>query len=369
LTAGRILECLVGLALVAWILADIFLSVILPRAAATRWRLSAQVSRRVWRLWRWYALRISDELRRENFMGAYAPLILVVFLILWVGMLVVGFGFILYGLRGELRPEPETLGDALYFAGTSLLTIGYGDIVPARGMARVVAVLAGASGFAVVAVVTSFLFQIFAAFQAREVFVVVLGSRAGAPPSGVTLLETYGELGARNELDSVFKDGEIWVASLLNTHIAYPVLAYFRSEHDYESWIGALGTLLDASTLVLTVVENLPRAQATFTNDLCRHATHDLSDYFGLEEVRDVGVERQEFETARDRLRAAGYVVREGDAPWEHFAGVRRTYAGPLNAMARFWRVPPAQWIGDRSLLAEHAALTADPSVPELTKA
>ncbi len=96
---------------------------------------------------------------------------------------------------------------------------------------------------------------------------------------------------------------------------------------------------------------------------------HDLSDYFGLEEVRDVGVERQEFETARDRLRAAGYVVREGDAPWEHFAGVRRTYAGPLNAMARFWRVPPAQWIGDRSLLAEHAALTEEPAAPELTKA
>jgi len=108
---------------------------------------------------------------------------LVVFLIVWVAGLVFGYGLLFDALADQVRPRPG-FGAALYFAGTSLLTIGYGEFVPLTGAARFLALAAGASGFGTVAVVTAFLFSLFGAFSRREVFVILFGARAGAPPSG-----------------------------------------------------------------------------------------------------------------------------------------------------------------------------------------
>src|SRR5262249_31001105 len=149
-----------------------------------------------------------DSERRENFLGTYAPFVLIAYLVIWVTGLIFGYGLILHSLHG-LRP-PEQFWGSIYFAGTSLLTIGYGDIVPATAPEKFVAILTGASGFATVAVVTAFLFLLFGAFQERENFVVTFGTRAGAPPSGVTLLETYSRLGMINDLGAIFEDGQRW---------------------------------------------------------------------------------------------------------------------------------------------------------------
>ncbi len=349
-TLLRIFEIVVGVVIVVAVLNDVFQSVIVPRAVGRRFRVSANVSGPSWRFWRWYALRIIDTERRENFLGTYAPLILVVFLIVWVAGLTFGYGLIFYALREEVRPSPD-IGAAMYFAGTSLLTIGYGDFAPTSGAARFLALAAGASGLGTVAVVTAFLFSVFGAFGRRELFVVSFGARAGAPPSGVTLLETYANLEMRAALPAIFEDGQRWAADVLESHLAYPILAYFRSSHDYESWVGALGALLDASTLVLTTVREESFGQARLMNDMGRHLAHDLVGYFGLRAHSAIGVERAEFEAARERLREAGFDVADSDTAWEAFSRLRRFYAAPLDAMTRYWRIPPAQWVGDRSLL------------------
>ncbi|MDQ2909131.1 MAG: potassium channel family protein [Candidatus Eremiobacteraeota bacterium] len=349
-TLLRIIEIVVGILIVVAVLNDVFQSVIVPRAVGRRFRVSANVSIHSWRFWRWYALRIDDTERRENFLGTYAPLILVVFLIVWVAGLTFGYGIIFYALRADVRPQPD-LGSAMYFAGTSLLTIGYGDFAATSGATRFLALAAGASGLGTVAVTTAFLFSVFGAFGRREVFVVSFGARAGAPPSGVTLLETYATLGMRADLSTIFEEGQRWAADVLESHLAFPILAYFRSSHDYESWVGALGALLDASTLVLTTVRERSFGHARLMNDMGRHLTHDLVGYFGLRVHDAVGVERSEFEAARERLRQAGFDVVDADTAWAAFSRLRRFYAAPLDAMARYWRIPPAQWVGDRSLL------------------
>jgi hypothetical protein len=150
-------------------------------------------------------------------------------------------------------------------------------------------------------------------------------------------------------------EGQVWAAEVLDTHLAYPILAYFRSSHVEISWLGALGALLDAATLVVTTVDKIADGQARLMHEIGMHLTDDLSDYFGLPHEDSILVEHQEFEQARQRLAAAGFELREGSDAWAAFSTLRRQYAAPLNAMARYWAIAPAQWIGDRSSVSSRA--------------
>jgi hypothetical protein len=300
---------------------------------------------------------MQSDARREGLFGTFAPLLLITLLIFWIVALIFGFGLIFFALRGELKPEPDTLWMAIYYAGTSLLTLGYGDIVAQHGLARAISLTAAALGLGTFAIVTAFLFSIFAAFQRREAFIVTMRERTGAPPSGVDFLARHVELEMLDDLGATFGRAEAWIADIMETHLAYPVLAYFRSTHDYQSWVGTIGAFLDASTLVITTVDVGHVGPAKMLGRLGRHLVNDYTQYYGF--AQDLtgapGIERAEFDQVYERLAAKGLRMREIETAWTEFAALRGSYALPLNAMASYWRIPPALWIGDRSIISIHA--------------
>lgn len=346
-----ILSVVAGVAIVLAVLNDIFQSVVVPRAVGRRWRLSFLVWRGLWRLWpiaawKFYA---ADDEKREDFLAVFAPFTLVLLLLVWAAGIIFGYGLVFWGLRGGLAPPVHSLGQALYFSGTSALTIGFGDVVGRTAGTRFFSILAAISGFSTFSIVTAYLFLLFAAFQTREAFVVTVGARAGTPPSGVNFLCIAGYSETRDDIARLMIDAQRWAAQLMESHLAYPVLAFFRSSHDYESWVGTLGTLLDAATLLMTTVDGARNGQSRLFFNLGRHATHDLSSYFRLTGAQgDPGIERAEFDRACDRLESAGYALHERDEAWKRFSELRSAYAGHLNAMAAFFDIPPLQWVGDR---------------------
>lgn len=351
--ALQVLAGLVGLALVVVTLADVFQSVVVPRSVGWRYRPSALLSRNGWRYWREGCLRIGDAEKREDTLAMFAPFLLTAFLATWVGLLIAGYGLLFWALRDGLSPHP-TLGGCLYFAGATLTTIGYGEVVPVWGIDRFIAIFAAASGLGVVAVVTTFLFQTFGAFQKREAFVVTISERTGAPPSGLEFVIRHAKLGLVHDIGPILRESQQWISEVLETHLAYPVLTYFRSSHDDESWVGTLGALLDASTLLVTTVELDHRGQATLTLRAGAHLVRDFSSFFRLPEGDAAGVEYDEFATAYRTLRELGIPLRPLEDAWPDFTAKRATYAVPLDAMARWWRIPPARWIGDRSRVRLH---------------
>jgi hypothetical protein len=167
---ANLLEVASGLFLIAVALRDVFQGVIVPRAENTVLRISRYLMRGLWHIWP----RLGDMLygrhprRREDFLANFAPFELITVLVVWVVMLIVGWGLFFYGIHDQLRPSTVNFDAALYYAGASLFTIGYGDIVAVTPFARVMSLLAAASGLGTVAVVTSFLFSIFGNFQNRE---------------------------------------------------------------------------------------------------------------------------------------------------------------------------------------------------------
>lgn len=358
-------ELVAGLGLVVGVLYDVFESVMVPRRTDTKWRLAPPVIDLLWPLWRRYGLRLSPAWRREDFLGTFAPFTIMLVLVIWAVALVVGYALAFHALADQFEPRPADFMTAVYAAGTAFLTIGFGDVVPLGTAARMMALLAGASGLALVALVISLAFNLYESFARREVLVLLLDSRAGVPPSGVTLLETYGQQQLLGQLASLFGQYESWAAELLDSHLAYPVLPYFRSSHDGQSWASALGAVLDAATLLVTAVEEPPgggssdlhsaRAAAGMMYQLGCHALVDLTQGRLIEKHREFidrpGVERAEFEAACQRLSQAGYRAPGGDAAWQAFVERRSVYATRLNTLARYLASPPTQWIGDRTLL------------------
>ena len=349
-------ETAVGVVLIAWVLYDVFNTVILPRPSPARYRPAGLLTRWSWRIWRRYADASKTADRRERRLGIFAPAIVMVLLLLWIALLITGFGLVMHSLAGDIEPPLPDIGTSFYFAAVSLLTIGYGDFVPVAAAARVAAIAAGTVGLGIVALTITYLFSLYQSFQKRELQVVTLDARAGAPPSGTALLVTCAAFDDDAvELEGIFEEWERWSAEVLESHLAYPILMFFRSTHDHESWVSAIGAVLDATTLLLTTVEGGPRGQATATRGIGAHLVEDIGRFFRFitgDRPIDVGamIERVEYDDARERLKVAGYVLKpDANVAWAEFAKLRAEYAGTLNALARYLDVPPAQWIGDRS--------------------
>ena len=263
---------------------------------------------------------------------------------MWIWFLVFGYGLIFYGLRDSLSPPDLPLTGALYFAGTTLLTIGFGDVVPKAADARALAIVTGATGFAVVGLVTAYIFLVFGAFQRREAFILEMSALAGSPPSGVEIIETSVRFGMTAGLPTVFLRARSWSADLLETHLAYPILAFFRSNHRADSWIGTLGAVLDAATILISVDEG-HHGQAQLLYRLGRHMVEDMNEFFGLPTPRANEIERAEFDRVYRQLASSGYKVVDGEQAWKRFSELRSFYVDPLETLARFWHIPSARWL------------------------
>jgi len=334
-------------------IADLFQSVIVPRTVGSGRRPSTLFARYGWRAWRGACLRITDAERREDTLAIFAPALIMSLLAFWAVAQIIGFGLIFWALRAGLKPHPD-LGAAIYYAGASLLTIGYGDIVAQSGVVRALSLAAGASGLGTFAIVTTYLFQTFGAFQRREAFVVAVSERTGAPPSGLEFVIRHHKLGMFDDVGTILRESQRWIAEVMETHLAYPVLTYFRSSHDDESWVGTLGALLDASTLILTTLDVDHRGNAEMTLRTGTHLVRDFTGFFRLPTGEEAGVQYDEFVQSYQSMRQLGMRLRPLEDAWPAFSAKRATYAVPLEAMARWWRIPPARWIGDRSRVRTH---------------
>jgi hypothetical protein len=357
----------IGTALVAVVLYDVFETVVVPRRSGQWFRVAPHIARLLWPLWRQIGWRLRPAWRREDFLATFAPFLTILLLMIWGAALVFGFGLLLHALGDQVAPPLTDYGTAFYVAGTALFTIGFGDYVPLGGAARAVSLVAGAAGLAVVALVISLIFNLYSSFARREVLVLLLDARAGVPPSGVVLLETYGRRQIIDELPAMFVRYEIWTAEMLDSHLAYPVLPFFRSSHDGQSWISALGAVLDAATLLLNVVDRRwlatetagPNclAAAEMMYSVGCHAMVDLTHGRVVKRQiaaieRQAGIEREEFDEACRRLNAAGFQTLASEACWASFVEHRSVYAVRLNLMASYFSSPPTLWIGDRTMLA-----------------
>ena len=349
----RMAEAALGIAILAVAFYDVFQSVVLPRPSIGKLRLAPWILRPLWAVWKWLGTRDSRIDIRENWLGTFGPVALLALLAFWSLSSILGYALIIDSIPQEIEPPPQDFWTSLYFSASTLLPLSYGEILPIGPLARLVIIAESATGVGLIALVISLLFSLYGSFQRREELVVTLDALAGAPPAGLQVLETVASHRMPDELRATFDDWRRWSAAVLESHLAYPILVYFRSSHDNEAWLNSFGAVMDAATLVLSTVvsEDATEGHARLMFKIGNHLVEDLAWYFRFKNASVPIVEREEFDDARNRLIKAGYRCQEADVAWKEFVVLRSMYASVLNQLAGRLAIMPAKWIGDRSYL------------------
>jgi Ion channel len=268
-----------GLLIISGILLEAFETIVLPRRVTRRFRLTRLYYLTLWRPWRKLAHLVKSPRSREGFLSYFGPLSLLGLFALWAAMLIMGFGMLYFSDARADQTHP-TLETCFYLSGTTFFTLGLGDVTPHTAAERVLAVFESGLGFGFLALVLSYLPVIYQAFSRREVAIVLLDARAGSPPTAAELLRRHAGVHGLEALERLLRDWERWGAELLESHVSYPVLTYFRSQHNNESWLSALTAILDTSALVISGAEGACVRQARLTFAMCRHAVVDLAQVF-----------------------------------------------------------------------------------------
>jgi hypothetical protein len=299
-----------GFVLIFVILMDAFETVVLPRRIKRHFRITSAFYKKTWRFWSRVGQHIKSPNRREGFLAYFGPLSLIVLLGFWAVGLIFGFAFVQYGLGEHLSlgNEKITFWKVLYLSGETLATLGYGDITPNNGAARALAVMEAFMGFGFLGIVIGYLPVIYNSFAAREIEISLLDARAGSPPTAAEFLGRLGCCPDQTVLDDIFRDWERWCADLLSSHISYPVLVYFRSQHPNQSWLGALTVMLDVTSLVVTGVGNIHPDQAKLTFAMARHAAVDLAQVVNAQ----YSAQDADRLTSDDQTRLRSDLVRHG---------------------------------------------------------
>jgi hypothetical protein len=334
-----VLGALAGLGLVLLVLLDGFEAMVLPRRVTRSLRPIRLYYRFTWAVWRRVANRIQWPRRRETFLSVFGPLSMLVLFALWVTGLIFGFALIGWSLGLPLHlpvGTPSGFGTYLYVSGVTFFTLGYGEVTPASALGRVLAVVESGVGFGFLAVIIGYLPVLYAAFSRREATISLLDARAGSPPSVAQLLVRLGRARQVGAIQPLLAEWERWAADLLEDSLSFPMLGYYRSQHDNQSWLSALTMILDTCSVVLAGLKGTDRYQAQLTFAMSRHAAVDIALVFHTSPILpDPGrLPPEQCQRLRAQLRAAGLELAEGEAVEARLAQLRGTYEPFVEALA-----------------------------------
>jgi hypothetical protein len=328
-----------GLVLILLILVDAFESVLLPRRVSHGYRLIRLFYRVTWRIWRWSAELIGNPRRRESFLSLFGPLSLLVLFGLWAFGLVIGFALVHWSLQTPLAipAAEETPLSYGYFSGDTFFTLGYGDMTPKKPLGRLLAIAEAGLGFGFLAVIISYHPVLTQAFSRRETTISLLDARGGSPPTATQILTRCPRSDRDAVLNSFLAEWERWSAELLENCLSFPMLAFYRSQHDNQSWLAALTAILDACALEICGHSDSERYQARLTFAIARHAAVDLSLVFKIDPVplETDRLPSGELERLRTKFNADGITFPEGPAVEARLAQLRAMYEPFVNGLAK----------------------------------
>jgi len=344
-----ILSGVLGVVLILIVLGDAFETIVLPRRVTRRISLARLFYQGTWFFWSATVRSIFSRRRQETFLSWYGPLSLLLLLIFWATGLVIGFALV-HWASGSIIKTPEgtfSFATYLYLSGTTFFTLGLGDVTPIKTFGRGLVAFESGMGFGFLALVIGYVPALNQSFSRREVNISLLDARAGSPPTATEMLRRHCHDRGREDLRQLFHEWERWSADLLESHLSYPVLAYFRSHHDNLSWLGALTAILDASALAIVALEGPCERQAQLTFAITRHTLVDLAQVLNCRprKPKHDRLAPDELVRMRAMLKDSGLQLREGNEVDQKLLELRRMYEPYVDSLSSYLYMATPPWI------------------------
>ncbi len=355
----HIFALVVGLILILMVLLDAFETIVLPRTVRRAIRVTS--------IYTWAVSRAYTSLgkmrrcsRRQTLLNGFAPMMLLGLIVMWTVAIVFGFALVYWGARNSLNTNHDIAGLAktLYFSGGTFFTLGFGEVVPSDGIGRFFAVCEAGLGLAFLALIIAYIPVIYAAFSRREVQMLLLDSKAGSEPTAAELLRRHASGKAMPALIDLLKDWERFSAELLESYLSYPVLAYYRSQHDNQNWLHSLCAIMDACALVGVGFEGNPpwaaelqfQAQATFA--MARHVVVDLAYILDVEpqEPLQERLSSRDSATIRALLGKNGLNLSQSESAEARLKEIRILYEPFLCGLSRELVMDLPTWISEEHI-------------------
>jgi hypothetical protein len=287
---------------------------------------------------------------RDRVMAYFAPLGMLLLVAAWLALVTVGFMLVFWAI------EQKGWADAFHESGSSLLTLGFKPVEGA--WLQFLSFVEAALGLGLLALLITYLPTLYGSFQRRERLVALLEVRAGSPPSAVEMLTRFHRIGWTDRLTDVWSDWEEWFADVEESHMSFPMLAFFRSPQPDRHWVTAAGTVMDTAALAMSTLDlpRQPRAALAVRSGFL--TLRRIAGFFGVQYDPDpaptdpISITRAEFEEAYAELEQVGLpVLADRDQAWRDFAGWRVNYDTVLLALAEITMAPYAPWTSDRSTM------------------
>lgn len=339
-----------GVLLVAFTLIDAFEVVLLPRPVRRRIRLHRYFFKITWGVWRRVAQRWPRGPAREDFIGVYGPLSMVMIFALWAVCLIAGFGLLQWAVQSPSTGDQwQSLASEMIVSGDAFFTLGYGDIVPRNAMARLLVILEAGTGFGFIALTVGYLPVLYQHFVRRDLQLIEFTARAGARPTAAALLAWHAQ-GTPEQLDRWLRDWEVWACDIVESHSVYPMLAFYRSQHEGQSWLAALAVVLDTCALLITGREESTELQSAATFSAARRVLDEIS-----QSLR-VGIEphRPDRRLPVGKLERLSPIIARVVPGWQDDAAtlqalgkLTRSYEPQLESLAAYLLLDLPDWITD----------------------
>jgi hypothetical protein len=331
-----------GVALIVGMLSDAVATLIVTQGSSGPWRPTRIFYAVTWRSTRAVAARLPDR-SGEYVLNVYPALSLLGLLVLWLVGLMVGWSLVYWGLDQRIGGSTDW-GTLVYYAGSSLVTPVFGS---AHGsLVRMLTLLETLTGVVTIALMISYLPALYGAYSRRESRLLTLDDPSGGRITPVRVIALNAPGGDLEMLYRSLAEWESWTADILESHVSYPMLALFRSQHAGQSWVTALGLVTDAATLTTACVEGARDREASFLSRRGRRAIVEISRrlHVPVEGAPQTWLVRENFEIAWTQLVSLGLPLRDQEEAWLDLQRLRSAYGDQLELLIDFLVAPHGFW-------------------------
>lgn len=288
--------------------------------------------------WMWEAIRTGRDFRaRHQLMRLGGLAVVVVTVLLWLVLLWLGWALIFSGSEvavvSDQTGRPADWWGRVYFAGTTISTLGPGDLVPGGPAWQIATVVSSLSGLLFATLAITYLIPVVGAVTSRRRVALQI---AGLGEDPYAIAASADGRAVTGDLDGELRDLSTALQHLAQQHLAYPALHYFHDVSRESAGPVQIAALDEALSLLMCGVDgdgrNLATVHSARTGVDSMLATLTAA-YIApadepppvpdLDRLRRLGVETVDRDTFRRRL--------------DELADRRRTLVGLVEDDGWFW--------------------------------